>query len=53
MQIHRLMGGGLTKYVVEMSSGAMIYIPSFVKIDSGILNLIRWIYRYTDSLDIA
>jgi hypothetical protein len=29
------------KYDVEMSSGAMIYIPSFLKIGSGIQKLIR------------
>jgi hypothetical protein len=29
------------KYVVEMGSGAMIYIPSFIKIGSGIQKLIR------------
>jgi hypothetical protein len=28
------------KYAVEMGSGAMIYIPSFVKIDSGIQMLL-------------
>jgi hypothetical protein len=27
------------KYAVEMDSGAMIYIPSFIKIGSGIQNL--------------
>jgi hypothetical protein len=29
------------KYAVEMGSGAMIYIPSFIKIGSGIRKLIR------------
>jgi hypothetical protein len=28
------------KYVVEMGSGAMIYIPCFIKIDLGIQTLI-------------
>jgi hypothetical protein len=28
------------KYPVEMGSGAMIYIPSFIKIDSSIRKLI-------------
>jgi hypothetical protein len=28
------------KYAVEMGSGAMIYIPSFINIDSGIQKLI-------------
>jgi hypothetical protein len=27
------------KYAVEMGSGAMIYIPSFIKIGSGIQRL--------------
>jgi hypothetical protein len=27
---------GFTKYAVEMGSGAMIYIPSFIKNGSGI-----------------
>jgi hypothetical protein len=27
------------KYAVEMGSGAMIYIPSFIKIGSGIQHL--------------
>jgi hypothetical protein len=29
------------KYAVEMASGAMIYIPSFIKTGSGIHNLIE------------
>jgi hypothetical protein len=29
------------KYAVEMGSGAMIYIPSFIKIYSGVQKLIR------------
>jgi hypothetical protein len=32
-------------YAVEMGSGAMSYIPSFIKICSGIQKLIRGIYR--------
>jgi hypothetical protein len=39
------------KYAVEMSSGAIIYIPSFVKIGSGIRKLIGG--GYTDSMVIA
>jgi hypothetical protein len=31
---------GFMKYAVEMDSGAMIYIPSFVKIGSAIQKLI-------------
>jgi hypothetical protein len=33
------------KYAVEMGSGAMIYIPSFIIIGSGIQKLIRGIHR--------
>jgi hypothetical protein len=32
------------KYAIEMGSGAMIYIPSFIKIGSGIPKLIGRIY---------
>jgi hypothetical protein len=41
------------KYAIEMSSGAIIYIRSFVKIGSGIQKLIRGIYKYTESMEIA
>jgi hypothetical protein len=43
------------KYAVEMGSGAMIYIPSFIKIGSGVQKLIGegGIYRHTDSIEIA
>jgi hypothetical protein len=41
------------KYSVEMGSGAMIYIPSFLKIGSGIQKLIGEIHRHTDSMEIA
>jgi hypothetical protein len=34
------------KYAFEMGSGAMIYIPSFIKIGSGIQKLIG---GYTDT----
>jgi hypothetical protein len=37
------------KYAVEIGSGAMIYIPSFVKTGSGFQKLIRGIHRYTDT----
>jgi hypothetical protein len=39
------------KYAVEMGSGAMLYIPSFIKIGSGIPNLIGGIH--TDSMVIS
>jgi hypothetical protein len=38
------------KYAVEMGSGAMMYIPSFIKIGCGIQKLIEGI---TDSTEIA
>jgi hypothetical protein len=41
------------KYAVEMDSGAMIYIPSFIKISSGIQKLIGGgIYRYIENMDV-
>jgi hypothetical protein len=43
---------GFMKYAVEMVSGAMI-TPSFVKIGSGIQNLIEGIYRHADSKVIS
>jgi hypothetical protein len=36
------------KYAVEMSSGAMIYIPSLIRIGSGIQKLIGGIHRHKD-----
>jgi hypothetical protein len=36
------------KYVVEMGSGAKIYIPSFIKTGSGIQKLMAEIHRHTD-----
>jgi hypothetical protein len=41
------------KYAVEMGSGAVIYIPSFIKIGSGVRKLIGGIHRHTDSMVIA
>jgi hypothetical protein len=38
------------KYAVGMSSGAMIYRPGFINIDSGIQKLIAGIRRHTDSM---
>jgi hypothetical protein len=38
------------KYAVEMGSGAMIYIPSFIKIGSGIQESTRGKYRQQDDL---
>jgi hypothetical protein len=39
------------KYAVEMSLLVMIYIPSFIKIGSGIRKLIGGIRRRTDIQD--
>jgi hypothetical protein len=36
------------KYVLEMGSGAMIYIPSFIKIGSGIHKLMG-VGEFTDT----
>jgi hypothetical protein len=46
------------KYAVEMGSGAMIYIPSFINIGSGIQMLIgvnteTKTHGHTDSMVIA
>jgi hypothetical protein len=40
------------KYAVEMGSGAMIRIPSFIKIGSGIPKLIEGIDRHIGSMAI-
>jgi hypothetical protein len=39
------------KYAVEMGSGATIYIPSFIKIGSGIQMFVGEIHRH--NLEIA
>jgi hypothetical protein len=41
------------KYAVEMGSGAMTYIPSFIKIGSGIQKLMGGGGRPTHSMEIA
>jgi hypothetical protein len=41
------------KYAIEMDLGAMMYIPSFMKIGSGIQMLIGRIHKYADSMVIA
>jgi hypothetical protein len=41
------------KYVVEMGSGAMMYIPSFIKIGSAIQRFLGGIHRHTDSMVIT
>jgi hypothetical protein len=40
-------------YVVEMGSDAMIYVPSFIKVGSGIQKLRGGIKRHTDSKVIS
>jgi hypothetical protein len=40
------------KYAVEIGSGAMIYIPSFIKIDSGIQKFIGRIHRHSEHGDL-
>jgi hypothetical protein len=42
------------KYAVEMGSGAMIYVPGFIKNGSGIQKLIGgFLDRHADSMEIA
>jgi hypothetical protein len=41
------------KYAAEMSSGIMIFIPSFMKIGSGIQKLRGGIQRHTESMVIS
>jgi hypothetical protein len=41
------------KYAVEIDSGAMIYMPSLIKIGSGTQKLIGGIQRDTDSMVIS
>jgi hypothetical protein len=40
------------KYIIEMGSVAMIYIPSFIKIGSGIQKLIGGIHIHTERIEI-
>jgi hypothetical protein len=41
------------KYAVHMGSGAVIYIPSFIEIGSGIQKLIGGGHTATDSIVIS
>jgi hypothetical protein len=41
------------KYAMEVSSGAMMYVPSFMKIGSGIQKLIGGMHGHTDCMVIA
>jgi hypothetical protein len=40
------------KYIVQMGPVAILYIPSFIKIGSGIQRFVRR-YRHTEMTDIA
>jgi hypothetical protein len=40
------------RHAVEMGSGAMVYIPSIIKIGSGIQKLIRGIQRHRQHGDL-
>jgi hypothetical protein len=37
------------KYTAEMDSGAMMYVPRFIKMDSAIQKLIGGIHRNTET----
>jgi hypothetical protein len=41
------------KYIVEIGSRVMIYIPSLIRTGSGIQKLTVGIHRHTDSMEIA
>jgi hypothetical protein len=41
------------KYAVEKGSGAMMYIPSFIKTGTAIQKLVGGIHGHTDSMEIA
>jgi hypothetical protein len=46
--------GGIFEVTVEIGSGAMIYIPSFIKTGSGSPKVIaEGIHRHTDSMVIS
>jgi hypothetical protein len=51
IQTHRLVGG-IMNYAVEMGSGAVICIPSFIKISSGVQKLIGGIHRHRQQHDL-
>jgi hypothetical protein len=44
---------GVYEYAVEMGSGAMKYVLSFVKIGPSIQKLIEGIQRHTEKTEIA
>jgi hypothetical protein len=40
------------KYIVEMGLAAMVYVLSFIMIDSDIKKIMGW-GQYTDSMEVA
>jgi hypothetical protein len=40
------------KYAIDTGSDVMLYMPSFIKIGSGIQRLMEG-WKYTDSMEIA
>jgi hypothetical protein len=49
-----LLIGAIMNHIVEMGSGAMTYIPSFIQIGSAIQTLIgEYTYRHTVSKEIS
>jgi hypothetical protein len=48
IQTHRLMGRFFNQ-AVGMGSGAVIHVPSFIKIGSGVQKLIGGIHRHTQT----
>jgi hypothetical protein len=43
--------GGIYEATTEVGSGAMIYIPSFIKIGSDIQKVIKGTHRHTGRMD--
>jgi hypothetical protein len=41
------------KHAIEMGPGVMIYLPSFIKIDTAVQKLMKGIRSHTDSMVIA
>jgi hypothetical protein len=41
------------KHALELGSGAMMYMPRFIKIGSGIRKFLGGIHGHTDSMEIA
>jgi hypothetical protein len=47
------MDTGIIIYISVVTNISEIYISGFMKIGSGILKLIGWIYRHTNRMEIA